>query len=100
MNPKVTSIIKTCNGCPTQWEGHVEDGRMFYFRYRGGICTLKMSKVPTDDVLNAMDVELHFENRDNKWDGIMDDEEVFEIIGRYFELPDDPSGPYAMGPGN
>lgn len=31
---------QTCIACPTQWEGELRDGRMFYFRYRHGYASL------------------------------------------------------------
>jgi hypothetical protein len=34
---RVTSIRQTCDACPSQWEGTLEDGREIYVRYRWGI---------------------------------------------------------------
>lgn len=55
---KVKTIAKTCSACPSQWEGHLEDGRMFYARYRWGRLTVAVSDEPTDDVFVAVDGEL------------------------------------------
>lgn len=36
----VKYIRQTCNACPSQWEGELEDDRNFYVRYRWGWLTL------------------------------------------------------------
>jgi len=40
----VTSIRKTCNACPSQWEGTIDDGRVIYARYRWGTLTIVLGK--------------------------------------------------------
>lgn len=30
------SLTKTCDACPSQWEGILKDGRHIYIRYRWG----------------------------------------------------------------
>ena len=32
----VTELRKTCDACPSQWEGRTADGRHIYIRYRFG----------------------------------------------------------------
>lgn len=32
----VTSVVRTCYACPSQWEGETADGRYVYARYRWG----------------------------------------------------------------
>jgi len=44
----------TCGACPTQYEGHLTDGRMFYIRYRYGRLAFNVSPEPTDDVYDAV----------------------------------------------
>ena len=50
----VDKITQTCNACPSQWEGSLKDGRMFYARYRWGQLTIELSKEPTNDIYMAM----------------------------------------------
>jgi hypothetical protein len=33
---KLVALAKTCNACPSQWEGATDDGRHLYVRYRSG----------------------------------------------------------------
>lgn len=37
---RVKSIRQTCNFCPSQWEGELENGQDFYIRYRWGCLSL------------------------------------------------------------
>ena len=39
----VTSIRCTCGACPSQWEGHTEDHRQVYIRYRWGYLSVYVS---------------------------------------------------------
>ena len=55
---KIKSIFKTCDAFPTQWEGHLKDGRMFYCRYRHERLTIEISQGQTNDVYKAMDIRL------------------------------------------
>ncbi len=33
---RVVSLQRTCQACPSQWEGRTDDGRWVYVRYRWG----------------------------------------------------------------
>jgi hypothetical protein len=33
---KIVKITQTCSECPSQWEGHTEDNKAVYVRYRWG----------------------------------------------------------------
>lgn len=77
----VKNIIKTCTACPSQWEGHLEDGRMFYARYRYGYLTIEISKEPTNDVEKAMldDANLIYNKQlGDDFDGTMESETLIE----------------------
>jgi hypothetical protein len=85
--------IKTCNktsiACPTQWEGHLEDGRMFYFRIRHDILTIQVSTKPIDtiDELGGLEgadhitlCEIDF-NTESPWEkGYCTDEEFMKYM--------------------
>jgi len=73
---KVKTIIKTCGACPSQWEGHLEDGRMFYARYRWGALGISLSEYPTDDVFIAMDNNIYNEQLSDGLDGVLDEDEL------------------------
>jgi hypothetical protein len=76
---KVTEITKTCSACPSQWEGKIEDGRMFYARYRWGYLSLELSDKPTNDVYEAMDgsVLIGLQLGD-EFDGVLSEDELVE----------------------
>ncbi len=57
---KAVSIIMTAVSQPSQWEGKLDDGRMFYIRYRGFGLTLEISHEPTDDIMDAVRGKLIF----------------------------------------
>ena len=54
-NYKIAKLIQTCAACPSQWEGHLDDGRMVYIRYRHGTLRANISTIVTDDVSKALD---------------------------------------------
>jgi hypothetical protein len=81
---KVTNLERTCIGCPSQWQGHLEDGRMFYGRYRWGHLTVRLSKSPTkhlDDVFYKGEI-IHQEKIGDEFDGSMDDEQFKNIMSK------------------
>jgi hypothetical protein len=40
----------TCEACPTQYEGRLPDGRIYYFRYRSGHAWLGLGETIDDAV--------------------------------------------------
>lgn len=75
---KVTNLIQTCVACPAQWEGHIEDGRMFYCRYRWGNLSITISEKPTTDVMEAMDEELYYETLGGHFAGEISEDDLIE----------------------
>jgi len=63
---KPVTLVQTCYACPSQWEGKLDDGRMFYIRYRWSEGSVEVSPTPTDDVMQAVGGELvcAFDNGD------------------------------------
>lgn len=47
-------VRQTCSACPAQWEGTLDDGRMFYVRYRWGWLDIRVSPEKTQDVFEAV----------------------------------------------
>lgn len=86
---KVKSIIKTCAACPSQWEGHLEDGRMFYIRYRWGWLTAEVSNKPTNNVSDAIRVGppvFESEIGETGWEGDMSTCEMKDRIKDVFDF--------------
>ena len=85
---KVKNLTQTCIACPSQWEGHIEDGRMFYCRYRYGHLSIEISKSKTNNVGEAMEIRLYSEVLGDEYDGVMSEDELVGImkdIGFKFE---------------
>jgi len=72
---------RTCMACPSQWEGKLDDGRMFYMRYRHSHFSFEVSLKPTDDVYDAIDGELVVHVTTDEDDGgWMTDGEALELL--------------------
>lgn len=52
--PVVRPLQQTCLVAPSQWEGYLADGRMFYVRVRHGRLQVRLSTAPTSDVMDAV----------------------------------------------
>lgn len=73
----------TCDACPTQAEGRTSDGRAFYFRYRSGRWTLRVSR-PGGDVWQAVKGEIIAEGeRGDGLGGWMDEDDVRAIVSEH-----------------
>lgn len=80
---KVVWLAQTCGGCPAQWEGQIEDGRVLYVRYRYGRLTIQQSAQPSDDLLDAVGGEfLMDESTGGEWDGWMEEAEMLRYLER------------------
>ena len=87
---KINHIKKTCDACPTQWEGTLEDGRMIYVRYRWGCLEISLSAKPTTDIFEAVSGGYIFDERVGKssWDGEMTYEQLKAHTGHILEFPE------------
>ena len=52
---------RTCDACPSQWEGQLEDGRAFYVRYRWGGLEVYISLKPDRTAESAITAGTVFE---------------------------------------
>lgn len=78
----VESVEQTCLACPSQWEGRLTDGRMFYVRYRWGHLSLSVSPGPTTDIFEAVDgEEVYSEATGSEYDGVISWDEVCNKTG-------------------
>ena len=53
----IVSKTQTCSACPSQWEGVLTDGRMFYVRFRHGYLSIRVSNSITEDAYDAVSGE-------------------------------------------
>jgi hypothetical protein len=79
---KVREIKQTCFACPSQWEGHLDDGRMFYVRYRWGGLRIELSNSPTENISDVFhDGEIiHTETLGDGFDGMLEEEKLIGIM--------------------
>jgi hypothetical protein len=70
---KIISLSKTCEACPSQWEGKTAEGKKVYIRYRWGRLTM------------YIDGQLEFNGTfGDNLDGYMTDTQMLEHIGLEF----------------
>lgn len=52
---KVKTVQQTCEFVPSQWEGHTEDGRPIYARYRHGYLAVSIGNIggTIDDAIKS-----------------------------------------------
>jgi hypothetical protein len=43
----ISKLVKTCDACPSQWDGWTAEGDYYYFRYRFG--RLRVSRQPLEE---------------------------------------------------
>ena len=83
---KVIKIIKTCEGCPAQWEGRTDDNRGVYVRYRWGNLTVSVS---TDEADAVSGPNIYVQKvGESGWEGEMSYEELKAITAGEIEWPD------------
>ena len=79
---KVRWIKQTSSCCPSQWEGKLEDDRMFYVRYRFGVLTVDVSDNPTNLVTDCFEKgqEVLYRQIGDEFDGKLSEEQMIEIL--------------------
>jgi len=87
---KIKTIYKTCNACPTQYEGKLSDDSTFYFRYKWGHLSIKVSEIPTDDIDEAVNGEeiINIDEGD-EYDGDMSDSRVHYYMALFIRILND-----------
>ena len=79
----VKTPSQTCNACPSQWEGHLSNGKMIYIRYRWGTLTADISKNATDDIYDAIGEssdEIFYKKIGDEFDGTMGTTEMLKHL--------------------
>lgn len=80
---KIVQIVRTCDSCPTQYEGTFEDGDRLYIRYRWGRLSVEKGK----DVPSFEDTPLYSEEIGDDLDGTLDDSALIEQLAGIVEFP-------------
>lgn len=82
---KVKEITSSGGACPYQCEGVLEDGRIFYLRYRWGKLTLRAAA--HEDFLWENDSVVFSKVIGNSLDGCVDNEKVHKELDQIIEFP-------------
>lgn len=72
----IKSITQTCDACPSQWEGELDDGRFFYVRYRWGNLQLGIGK----DDSEAVRVSETIAALGDSLDGYLDEQIMLDYV--------------------
>ena len=74
---KITRIIETCSGCPSQWSGTTQNDDIFFARYRHGFLRVDVGEqtVYSEDFVS-----------ESGGDGILSFEELVHHIGHLFNF--------------
>lgn len=85
--PTVMSIKRTTDLFPRQWEGKLEDGRVFYVRYRYDVLSLQISPSPSDDIDDAvMATPVFNEYIGSNWGAELPDNVMEEILKPFLKF--------------
>jgi hypothetical protein len=76
----------TCSACPTQYEGTLDDGTPFYFRFRWGHATLRLNPWSDNEEL------IYSEQISDGLDGFMEEDKVLELINNAINISTDDKG--------
>lgn len=50
MSLRIVKLVETCSAAPSQWEGELSDGRMFFVHYRHGTLSIGFGETANDAV--------------------------------------------------
>jgi len=82
------SLKQTCFACPSQWEGKLEDGRMFYARFRWGYLSVRVSEGVTNNAMDAVSgSEIFGGSVEDEWAGCMSTSEMAKAVRGVLEIP-------------
>jgi hypothetical protein len=84
---KVKSITKTCDCCPTQWEGITEDDKGIYIRYRWGYLSVRVGR-KGKGILDAIGgKELYGKQIGEEFDSILTYDQLVKEVKTKLNLP-------------
>jgi hypothetical protein len=83
---RVSKLIQTCNGSPSQWEGLTDDGQFIYVRYRWGCLSIGSGKTMDEAVENVNN--LFEKSLGHKGDGSLEYAELREATMGVVDWPE------------
>ena len=95
--PKVRTLALTCRAAPSQWEGQLDDGRMFYVRVRRGELEVRLSIDPSTNVMDAVRATPSLElDLSDPWASFMDEETMRAVTASVLDFSE--VGQATLGP--
>ena len=82
----------TCPSVPTQYEGTLRDGRVFYFRYRHGRADLGFGQTADDAVMETLDPATPCLLIGEGYDGWLSEDEFKQAFMELVEKRDERTG--------
>ena len=83
--PTVKKLSKTCDACPSQWEGETTDGRVVYIRYRWGYLSAGIGA----DIGEAVRDNLYEEQIGGELDGYIMEYDMKAFLVDVFDFEED-----------
>ena len=75
----VAKVMKTCDACPSQWEGTTDAGKVVYVRYRWGYLSISIGDTMTQAIRREGPENSVFEKEiGNGLDGFITYDELME----------------------
>lgn len=86
MKKKVKKLKMTCDFCPSQWEGVLENDDTLYIRFRWGQLTAECGKGPID--VDFFENSLVFYSRliGDAFDGVLSTDEMIKHLEDYLDF--------------
>lgn len=81
----IASMERTCYACPSQYEGKLVDGRVFYMRYRWGMLSARVA-ARDEDLFTSEDTVVYCERIGGEFQGLLDEDELTEKLSHLFDF--------------
>lgn len=76
---RVTYLNKTCDACPTQWEGHLDTGEYLYIRFRWGWLSASIEKsYGTEQIYSA--------RHGDEYSGLMSTDDMTQLLSEVLDF--------------
>lgn len=80
-HPRVVSFKMTCGACPEAYEGFLDDGKWFYFRYRHGSASVSVGPPEEDYGWASLRAKQHYgDPLDGRWQTEEERDTVFSDL--------------------
>jgi hypothetical protein len=85
MKPTVISCRCTSVACPVEYEGKLDNGKMFLLIFRKGRLLITESISNTNNILDAKNgVDIYWYDYQEEWDGFMTENEIRKQLAHVY----------------